>query len=94
MSAWLADARFAASPDVLLSGEGAERFVTDLASGAVYQINESASLVFERARSGASLAGIEDALCAAYPDVPRDELARDARDLLGELVGRGILKPA
>jgi hypothetical protein len=94
MSAWSADARFAASSDVLVSGEGEERYLTDVGSGAVFQVNETAGLIFESARDGKPIAGIEDALAATYPDVPREELARDLRASLAEFVERGLLRPA
>jgi hypothetical protein len=94
MSAWSGEARFVAPSDVLLSGDGEEKYLTDIASGAVFQVNETAGLIFETARAGKPLAGIEDALAATYPDVPRGELARDVRASLAEFVERGLLKPA
>ena len=85
------ETRFAARPDVLLTGTADAPYLTSLDSGAVVQLNEVAARIFEAAKRGDPVAAIEDALAGAYPDVPRDEIARDVRDALADFVRRGLL---
>jgi coenzyme PQQ synthesis protein D (PqqD) len=86
--------RFRARPGVVLSGKGDARFLTDLSSGQVYELNETAAAVFEVARLGAGEAEVAAALAAKYPEVPSDELGRDAREVLADMVRAGVLEHA
>ncbi len=85
-------ARFQARPGVVLTGNDAARFATDLASGEVFELNETAAIVYEAAAAGRSVGDVVNALAERYPEVPREEIERDARDLLTELERHGLVE--
>lgn len=94
MMEWSPEQRFAASADVLLSGEGELVYLTDLGSGNVFQVNATAALVFELAREGHPYHAMRAALAGRYPDVPSDEIAQDVRESLAEFVQLRLMRLA
>jgi hypothetical protein len=85
--------RYRAREGLVVSGDGESRFLTDLSTGNVYELNETAILIFEAARDGETVAGIIERMAKTYPEVPREELDRDARDAVEDFVRAGILAP-
>lgn len=88
------DTRFRGRPGLVVSSKGDARYLTDLDTGQVWELNETAAFIFETARQGMPLPQLAVALAERYPEVPRDELERDAQELLEELVRSGMLEPA
>lgn len=87
-------ARFRVREGIVLSASGGQRFLTDLDTGSVFELNETAVTLFEGARDGRSVGELAAALQSAFPDVPMDEIGRDTREALASFVQAGILLPA
>jgi hypothetical protein len=85
-------ARFSLREGVLVTGrdEGA-RFVTDVDSGDLYEVNETALRILEAAREGRCLDEIVTDLRALHPEVPEATLRGDAADVLAEMERRSLL---
>ena len=88
------DARFRARQGLVVSTKGDARYMTDLGTGEVWELNETAALLFESAGRGLPLGEVAALLAARFPEVPREEVQRDAEELLDELVRMGLLEPA
>lgn len=87
------DARVRAREGLVVSAKGEAHYITDLATGQVWEMNATAALLFEAARKGATVKALSDALAAKHPEVPRDEVERDAAELVEEMVRAGLLVP-
>jgi hypothetical protein len=86
-------ARFRIRPGLVVTSKGEARFLTDLGTGQVWELNETAALIVEAAGQGRSAKEIAAVLAERYPEVPRSEVERDLHDLLGELLRSGMLEP-
>lgn len=84
---------FRPRPGVVASRQGEARYLTDTATGKVFELNEPALRIFEALGRGEDEAALLATLRAAYPGVSPAELARDARALLEELVRAGLVEP-
>lgn len=88
------DARFSLREGVLVTAhESGSRFLTDLDSGAMYEMNETGLRILDAAKEGRSLDEIVGTLATHYPEVPAPTLRKDARDLLQALLTQNILVP-
>ena len=76
---------------VVLREENGARFALDLERGEIIDLNESAALVLDRLREGATESAIVAALRERYPDASEVEATRDVRDLIEELSTLGFL---
>ncbi len=85
---------FRVLPDVMVSGEGQANFVTNLASGDVFELNSTARIAFDAAREGRTLVEVADLLQERYPDVSAAELHGDLQEVMQDLVRRGVLMVA
>jgi len=85
------DERAFATPRVLFKDLGDEAVLLDLATETYFGLNATGSRLFKLVTAGPT---IREALAIMREefDVGPDELERDARELLGELVGRGLLR--
>ena len=89
------DARFALREGVLVTGrDEGSRFLTDVETGALYEMNETGLRILESAREGRSLDEIVAAMRALHPEVPEATLREDARELLADLLRRDLLVAA
>lgn len=71
--------------DVVSRKENDDHFAVDLASGEIYDMNEPAAFILDACRRGGTFATLVDEMAARYVGVPREELARDAADMLDAL---------
>jgi hypothetical protein len=84
------NARFRCAADTHARRFGDELVVLDLAAGAYFSLDDVGAEVWDGIVSGRSLAEITAALREVY-DVDAEQLARDVRELVGQLVARGLV---
>jgi len=78
----------------LLSGEfDAETVILDLRTGVYYGLEEAGARIWRLLKSPTSLAALRDALVQEYDVEPR-RCERDLRELLDQLVERGLVRVA
>ncbi|MFI5361386.1 MAG: PqqD family protein [Elusimicrobiota bacterium] len=70
-----------------------ESILLDLKTGVYYSLNETASFIWERLVSGASVPEAAAQLCAEF-DVSPEEASRDADALVAKLCREKLLLPA
>lgn len=85
---------FVRAPDVVVTRRGGAAFLTRLDTGDVFEANEVAALVFERAAGGATAPQVVADVAARFPDVPADEVHRDVTDALDAFLDCGLLRLA
>jgi hypothetical protein len=85
------DDRAFLTPRVLCKDLGDEAILLDLETETYFGLNAVGSRLFKLLTTTPSLRDALDAMVAEY-DVPADELERDMRALIDELVGRGLLR--
>jgi hypothetical protein len=76
--------------NVLFRDVGNEAVLLNLATSSYFGLNEIGARVWRLLASGASLAGVLEALQSEY-DVPEEQLRRDLRALVDELVAEKLL---
>ena len=87
------DSRFEASPDVRARQLDDEMVLLDLAAGQYYSLNRAGTEVWHAVVRGASLAEVKDGVAGKWP-VDEPERWRLIREVVGDLVGRGLLRAA
>ena len=83
---------FVRAPDVVVTRRAGAAFLTRLDTGDVFEANEVALLVFERAAGGATTPQVVAEVAARHPDVPADEVHRDVADVLDAFLDCGLLR--
>jgi len=86
------DARFRAKQGILSSGDEHGSYLTDVETGAVFELNETARFIFEHASRGEPLRAIIAKLSEVHAVVPVAEIDRDVRESVDEFVARGLLE--
>ena len=86
----LDDQRFAVSPDVLFQEVSGETVLLDLASEQYFGLDEVGTRIWALLNEGSDLGGIIERLLEEYA-VGREELERDVRALLGQLLEAGLI---
>lgn len=71
---------------MVLRVEGAEHFVVDVATGLIYDLNETAAFVFGECKTGGTFGELVDRMEQRYEGVPRAELERDLAEILDQFV--------
>jgi pyrroloquinoline quinone biosynthesis protein D len=56
-----------------------------------FLLDETAHAIVSRCDGATSLREITDALCAAYPDAPRDVIETDVVNLVRDLLEKGVM---
>ncbi len=80
--------------DELLSGEfDADAVILDLRNGVYYGLDGAGARIWQLLQRPNSLAALRDALVAEY-EVPRRRCEADLRDLLRDLLDRGLIRIA
>lgn len=88
------DARFTLREGVLVTThESGARFLTDLDTGQMFEMNEEGVRILDAAKEGRSLDEIVAHMASAYPEVPAETLRQDTRDLIEALLGHSLLVP-
>jgi pyrroloquinoline quinone biosynthesis protein D len=80
------------APGVRLKFDQARECWVVLAPERVVMPDETALEILRRCDGGTRLGAIIDALAAEY-EAPRETIAADVRELMGELTRNGILRP-
>lgn len=76
---------------VVVRQENADHFAVDLDTGDIFEMNESAAFILDACRRGLTFGALVDEMAARYGAVPREELARDADELLREMRKANLL---
>jgi pyrroloquinoline quinone biosynthesis protein D len=56
-----------------------------------FLLDETAHAIVSRCDGTATIDGITDALCAAYPGAPREVIETDVRNLLQNFLDKGVM---
>jgi hypothetical protein len=70
---------------------GDELVLLDLRRNSYFTLNATGALVWDRLAAGATLAELGEALTRAF-EVDAETAARDARELVGELLDAGLVE--
>jgi len=88
---WSSSGPWTIDPDVVAERIGGEIVLVHLRTNKIYELNASASRIFQLMRAGAGRSELEQALLTEYAVEP-DRLAASFERLLGELSQAGIVQ--
>ena len=85
------DERAFLTPRVLCKDLGDESILLDLETETYYGLNEVGSRLLKLLTTGKTIRGAFESMLEEY-EVPPEELERDIRALIDDLVGRGLVR--
>jgi hypothetical protein len=79
------------NPEITETKVGAEHFLADSKGAAIHNLNAVGSAVWRLMAEPKTVEELVDPLHAAFPDVPRGQIERDVRALLGSLEAKQLV---
>jgi hypothetical protein len=79
------------SPDVLAARLATDTVLLDMKTKSYFQLNATASRVWQALERGLSEEQVVDELCADF-DAPRETVEAEVRELFSALVARGLVR--
>jgi hypothetical protein len=79
------------NPETATRTIGGEAVIVDPRRGLQYELNETATVIWERSDGKLPLAAVIDVVCEEF-EIDRDQAAADAVDLVRDLEARGLIR--
>lgn len=90
----MTEPRYRLAPDVVLSGDDASQFLTDMRSGELYALNDTSALILRTLREGASEGDVVAVLQQVFPEARADILRADVHGILATTLSSGMVQRA
>lgn len=85
------DGPYEIPPSVIAKRLGEEMVIVDLGSGNYFSLNATGAMIWDALASHQTVDALAGSLAEQF-DAPREDIERDARELISELLQRGLLR--